>query len=134
MTAMIALTATSLPVDVPDIDVMDIDVDVDLALAGDADPDLPATVVRINAWRPDSYDLGVLYDDAKEFRCLTYTQIPEANLHLVRAGRRVAAVFYRGKAGGKPPHTGGLPHRRPGGWCRNGKKRVPTVGGTPVPG
>ncbi|MFJ9770442.1 SAM-dependent methyltransferase [Kitasatospora sp. NPDC101157] len=53
----------------------------------------PATVVRINAWRPDAYDLGVLYDDAKD-RYLTYVQMSEAILHFVRAGRRVAAVFY----------------------------------------
>ncbi|MFF2073232.1 SAM-dependent methyltransferase [Kitasatospora sp. NPDC058162] len=53
----------------------------------------PATVVRINAWRPDAYDLGVLYDDAKD-RYLTYVQMSEAVLHFVRAGRRVAAVFY----------------------------------------
>ncbi|MBD0676538.1 SAM-dependent methyltransferase, partial [Streptomyces sp. CBMA156] len=53
----------------------------------------PATVVRINAWRPDAYDLGVLYDEAKD-RYLTYVQMSEAVLHFVRAGRRVAAVFY----------------------------------------
>ncbi|MFJ3220919.1 SAM-dependent methyltransferase [Kitasatospora sp. NPDC086801] len=53
----------------------------------------PVTVVRIKAWRPDSYDLGVLYDDAKD-RYLTYVQMSEAILHFVRAGRRVAAVFY----------------------------------------
>ncbi|MFE5587544.1 SAM-dependent methyltransferase [Kitasatospora sp. NPDC056531] len=53
----------------------------------------PATVVRINAWRPDAYDLSVLYDDAKD-RYLTYVQMSEAVLHFVRAGRRVAAVFY----------------------------------------
>ncbi|MBV2153349.1 SAM-dependent methyltransferase [Kitasatospora sp. SUK 42] len=53
----------------------------------------PATVVRINAWRPDAYDLSVLYDDAKD-RYLTYVQMTEAVLHFVRAGRRVAAVFY----------------------------------------
>ncbi|MFJ2190156.1 SAM-dependent methyltransferase [Kitasatospora sp. NPDC087861] len=53
----------------------------------------PVTVVRIKAWRPDAYDLGVLYDDAKE-RYLTYVQMSEAILHFVRAGRRVAAVFY----------------------------------------
>ncbi|MEU3566354.1 SAM-dependent methyltransferase [Kitasatospora sp. NPDC006786] len=53
----------------------------------------PATIVRINAWRPDAYDLGVLYDDAKD-RYLTYVQMSEAVLHFVRAGRRVAAVFY----------------------------------------
>ncbi|MBD0694921.1 SAM-dependent methyltransferase [Streptomyces sp. CBMA123] len=53
----------------------------------------PATVVRINAWRPDAYDLGVFYDDAKD-RYLTYVQMSEAVLHFVRAGRRVAAVFY----------------------------------------
>ncbi|MFJ9770443.1 hypothetical protein ACIRVF_04280 [Kitasatospora sp. NPDC101157] len=41
MTAVIALTAGSLPVDVLDVDVMDIDVDVDLALAGDAEQGLP---------------------------------------------------------------------------------------------
>ncbi|MEU1283533.1 SAM-dependent methyltransferase [Kitasatospora sp. NPDC005856] len=53
----------------------------------------PATIVRINAWRPDAYDLGVLYDDAKH-RYLTYVQMSEAILHFVRAGHRVAAVFY----------------------------------------
>ncbi|WP_369382354.1 SAM-dependent methyltransferase [Streptomyces sp. cg36] len=53
----------------------------------------PATAVRINAWRPDAYDLSVLYDDAKD-RYLTYVQMSEAVLHFVRAGHRVAAVFY----------------------------------------
>ncbi|MFE5587543.1 hypothetical protein [Kitasatospora sp. NPDC056531] len=35
MTAVIALTASSLPVDVVDVDIVDVDVDVDLVLDGD---------------------------------------------------------------------------------------------------
>ncbi|MGF1427028.1 SAM-dependent methyltransferase [Kitasatospora sp. LaBMicrA B282] len=53
----------------------------------------PVTVLQIKAWRPDAYDLYVLYDDTKE-RYLTYVQMTEAVLHFVRAGQKVAAVFY----------------------------------------
>jgi hypothetical protein len=44
VTAVIALTASSLPVDVVDVDIMDIDVDVDLLLDGD-DADFPSPAI-----------------------------------------------------------------------------------------